>query len=192
MAAASLLFFSCNNNASDSVAKADSANSAKSDTSSMKSDSSAAAQPTIKTDDTTTTFLVKAANGGMAEVKLAQLAKEKSKDTVILNFADMMIADHGAANAKVKALAAERNVTLPAEPGADEQKEADELSKKSGKDFDKAYVAAMVKGHTETVDMFKKASAKVPDAPVKAFIDNTIPVIEHHLMRIKEIKKGMK
>jgi len=110
----------------------------------------------------------------------------------VQHFADMMITDHGAANEKVKAFAAERNVTLPAEPGADEQKKAADLSKKTGKDFDKDYVNTMVKGHEETLDLFKKASAKVTDAPVKAFIDNTIPVIEHHLMRIREIKKGMK
>ncbi|MEP6750896.1 MAG: DUF4142 domain-containing protein [Bacteroidota bacterium] len=191
--AAIIMCVSCNNQSSkDSVDKADSANAAKSDTSSMKTDSSAAAQPTIKTDDTTTTFLVKAANGGMAEVKLAQIAKQQSKDSAILNFADMMITDHGAANEKVKALAAERNVTLPAEPDAEHLKKADELSKKTGKDFDKAYVDAMVKGHKETVDLFKKASAKVSDAPVKAFIDNTIPVLEHHLQRILDIKKGMR
>jgi len=186
-AAAAILFASCGNNEStkDSVEKADSANT-------VKTDSPSVASEPIKADEECTSFLVKAANGGMAEVKLAQLAKDKGKDSAVQHFADMMIADHGAANEKVKAFAAERNVTLPAEPGADEQKKAADLSKKSGKDFDKDYVNTMVKGHEETLDLFKKASAKVTDAPVKAFIDNTIPVIEHHLMRIREIKKGMK
>lgn len=185
-AAAAIIFASCNNQASkDSVEKADSVNA-------IKTDSPAAVIEPIKTDEESTAFLVKAANGGMAEVKLAQLAKDKAKDTAVQHFADMMIADHGGANEKIKALAAERNVTLPAEPGADEQKMADDLNKKSGADFDKAYVSAMVKGHEETLDLFKKASAKVSDAAVKTFADNTIPVIEHHLMRIKDIKKGMK
>jgi putative membrane protein len=173
LAAASVMFFSCNNSANDSVAKADSVNNA-------KADSPAIAQPSVKTDDKTA-FLVKAANGGLAEVKLAQLAKQKSKDSIIINFADMMIADYGGANAKVKSLAAERNVTLPAASGADEQKMADELSKKDGKNFDGAYADAMVKGHTQTLDMFKKASVIVTDVPLTTFIDNTIPVIEHHL-----------
>jgi len=186
-AAAAILLASCGNNQSskDSVEKADSANT-------VKADSPAVAKESIKADPECSEFLVKAANGGMAEVKLAQLAKDKAKDSAVQHFADMMITDHGNANEKVKALAAERNVTLPAEPGADEQKKADDLSKKTGHDFDKAYVNAMVKGHEDVLDMFKKASAKVTDAPVKAFIDNTIPVIEHHLMRIKDIKKGMK
>ena len=143
-------------------------------------------------DETTAAFLVKAANGGMAEVTLAQLAKDKATNSSIKEFAGMMITDHSAANEKVKKLAADRNVTLPAEPGADEQKKAADLSKKSGAGFDKAYTDAMVKGHKETLDMFKTASAKVKDAAVKSFIDNTIPVIEHHLMRIQEIKKSIK
>jgi putative membrane protein len=190
-AAAAILFASCGNNTSkDSVDKADSTNATKTDT--TKSDTSSAMKPAMTADSNTSKFLVKAANGGMAEVKLAQLAKDKSKDSTILNFAGMMIDDHGAANDKVKKLAADRNVTLPAEPGADEQKKADDLGKKAGKDFDKAYVDAMVKGHEQTLDMFKTASGKVTDPDVKSFIDNTIPVIEHHLMRIKEIKKGMK
>jgi len=195
LAAATVLLFACNNSQSkDSVDKADSANAAKLDSSGVKTDSTStsAAQPAIKTDETTTNFLVKAANGGLAEVKLAQLAKDKGSAAAVKEFADMMITDHGAANDKVKQLAGARNVTLPAEPDAEHQKKADDLSKKTGKDFDKAYVDAMIKGHKETVDMFKTASTKVTDAEVKAFIDNTIPTIEHHLQRIQEIKKGMK
>lgn len=190
-AAATVLLASCGNQSTkDSVDKADSANAAKPDSATARTDSST--RPVIKADETTTTFLVKAANGGLAEVKLAQLAKEKSKDSAVLNFADMMITDHSAANDKVKALAAERNVTLPAEPDSAHTKKGEELSKKTGKDFDKAYVDAMVKGHNETVDLFKNASGKVTDAPVKAFIDNTLPTLEHHLARIKDIKKGLK
>ena len=196
LAAASLLFFACNNAGSkDSVDKADSANAAKMDSSTAKSDtakSSMAAQPVIKADENTTNFLVKAANGGLAEVALGQMAKEKGTSASVKEFADMMVTDHTGANDKVKALAAARNVTLPSAPDADHQKKADDLSKKTGNAFDKDYVDAMVKGHKETVDMFKNASSKVTDAEVKSFIDNTLPTLEHHLQRIQEIKKGMK
>lgn len=191
--AAGILLMSCGNNASsDPVAKADSANAAKSDSGNTKTDSTGAAKPMIKADETTTDFLVKAANGGLAEVALAKLAKEKASSASVKEFADMMITDHSAANEKVMALAAARNVTLPTAPDADHQKKADELSKKTGKDFDKDYVDAMVKGHKETVDLFKTDSTKVQDGEVKTFIDNTLPTLEHHLQRIQDIKKGMK
>lgn len=184
---AAIVLASCNGNSSskDSVEKADSANT-------QKMDSSQAAQPAIKTDEASTNFLVKAANGGMAEVKLAELAKEKSANNSIKDFASMMITDHGAANDKVKALAAERNVTIPGQPDNEEQKKYDDLNKKTGADFDKAYVDAMVKGHSSTLDMFQNAKDKVGDSSVKTFIGSTIPVIQHHLETIKGIKKAMK
>lgn len=192
-AAAAMLLFSCSNGSSkDSVEKADSSNAAKSDSGTVKTDSAGITQPMLKADDNTTQFLVKAANGGMAEVALAELAKDKVASAAVKEFAGMMITDHGAANDKVKALAAARNVTLPTAPDDDHQKKATELGKKMGAAFDKDYVDAMVKGHKETVDMFKNASTKITDPEVKTFIDNTIPTIEHHLARIQEIKKGMK
>lgn len=203
LAAAATLLFACSNNstsndsnASDSttMGKSDSSNmtaTAPLDSATRRSDSVSGPSGT-KADETTSTFLTKAANGGLAEVKLGQMAKEKASAASVKEFADMMVTDHTAANDKVKQLASAKGVTLPTEPDAEHQKKAADLNKKTGKDFDKDYVDAMVKGHKETVDMFKNASTKVTDPQVKAFIDNTIPTLEHHLQRIQEIKKGMK
>jgi putative membrane protein len=178
----------CNNQSADnkdSVEKADSTNQA-------KLDSTTPSQPTIATDQETTDFLVKAANGGMTEVKAAEIASTKSTNKAITDFAAMMKTDHGAANNEVIALAQKRNVTLPTSVGDDKQKELDDMAKMNGKDFDKDYVKAMVKGHEETVDMFKKASDKVKDSEVKTFIDNTLPTLQKHLDAIKKIQKNLK
>ncbi|HTD94917.1 MAG TPA: DUF4142 domain-containing protein [Chitinophagaceae bacterium] len=177
----------CNNQGSDkdSVEKADSTNQ-------VKMDSSTTAQPAIATDQETTDFLVKAANGGMTEVKAAEIASTKSSNKSITDFAAMMKTDHGAANSEVIALAQKRNVTLPTSVSDNSQKELDDMAKMNGKDFDKDYVKAMVKGHEETVDMFKKASDKVKDSEVKIFIDNTLPTLQKHLDAIKQIQKNLK
>jgi putative membrane protein len=177
----------CNNQGSDkdSVEKADSTNQ-------VKMDSPTIAQPAIATDQETTDFLVKAANGGMTEVKAAEIASTKSTNKSITDFAAMMKTDHGAANNEVIALAQKRNVTLPTSVSDDSQKELDDMAKMNGKDFDKDYVKAMVKGHEETVDMFKKASDKVKDSEVKIFIDNTLPTLQKHLDAIKQIQKNLK
>jgi len=59
----------------------------------------------------------------------------------------------------------------------------------AGSEFDKAYVAAMVKDHEEDVEEFRKASQNATDPGVKAFASKTLPIIEHHLNRIKAIQK---
>ncbi|MEO8406357.1 MAG: DUF4142 domain-containing protein [Chitinophagaceae bacterium] len=177
----------CNNEGKDSVEKADSTNNA-------KMDSSTANNPaqTISTDAESTSFMTKAADAGMAEVQMGEMAQQKAVNAKVKDFATMMIHDHSAVNDQVKALAAQRNVTLPDSVSDDHKKKMNDLMKKTGKDFDKAYVSAMVDGHKKVLDMFQDASKNVKDTEVKTLIDNTIPKIQMHLDSIQAIQKLIK
>ncbi|WPU95660.1 DUF4142 domain-containing protein [Mucilaginibacter sabulilitoris] len=168
----------------DSTAAADSVNTAKIDSGSSKVASSTAEEDSQ--------FAVKAANGGMAEVELGQLAQEKSKDARVKSFGAMMVADHSKANDELKALATSKNITLPAAPGEDEQKLKADLSEKSGKDFDKAYIEAMLKDHQKDVKEFEDARSKVKDPDLLTFIDKTLPVLKKHLQHVETISKEIK
>lgn len=178
------LIMACNNDATDSVEKADSMNEAKLD--------SPASRPGISTDEQTTNFLVKAADGGMAEVKLSELAQQKGTNAGVKVFAGMMVNDHTGANGQVKSLAAARNVTLPAMPGDDNMKKEQDLSKKTGSDFDKSYMNTMVDDHQKTIDLFEDYSDDVKDTEVKTFIDNTLPKLRMHLDSAKAVNKRLK
>jgi putative membrane protein len=182
-AVSTLFILSCNNEAKDPVEQADSANKqARIDTTTM------APAP----DAATSSFLVDAANGGMAEVALSRLAAEKSSNAAVKNFARMMITDHTAANDQVKTLAAQKNVTLPADVSEENRKTADDLMKKTGKDFDKDYVDIMQKDHEKTVKMFENAASNIKDADVISFANNTLPKLRAHLDSIKVIRKNWK
>ena len=183
--AMSLLTWACNNEAKDSVEKADSINKA-------SIDSPAAQQPTVQADEETSSFLVKAANGGMTEVKLGEIAQQKGANQRVKDFGSMMVHDHSATNEKVKTLAAQRNVTLPAAVSDESQKDIDDCSKKTGREFDKAYMSDMVKKHQATIDMFEDAADKSKDADVKTFINNTLPKVREHLDSAKAIQKQLK
>lgn len=177
--------FACNNEAKDSVETADSINQA-------KQDSSGAGGQTIATDEATSSFMVKAADGGMAEVQMGQLAQQKAMNQAVKDYSTMMVRDHSAANDQVKAFAAQRNVTLPTTVSEENQHHMDDVSKKTGKDFDKAFMSSMVDDHEKVISLFKDASGKVNDAEVKTFIDNTIPKLQMHLDSAKAIQKRLK
>lgn len=179
--ALSIFAFSCNNEASDSVEKADSANEAKADNNQIPGADQASAD-----------FLVKAADGGMAEVECGQLAQSKATNAKVKSFASMMVNDHTGANAQVKSLAGARNITLPTSVSDEHKKAKDELSKKSGADFDKAYMDQMVDDHQKTINLFEKASGDVNDAEVKTFADNTLPKLRMHLDSAKAIRSSLK
>ncbi|HVS94625.1 MAG TPA: DUF4142 domain-containing protein [Mucilaginibacter sp.] len=137
-------------------------------------------------------FAVEAANGGLAEVELGQLAQQKAADQQVKNFGAMMVTDHAKANDQMKAIAKNKGISLPATPGNEEQKVKTELSSKSGKKFDKAYVQLMIEDHKEDIQKFKDAIKNVKDPDLKAFATNTLPVLQKHLNSIEKIDKAMK
>jgi len=60
-----------------------------------------------------TKFIKEAAEGGMAEVALGQLAVEKASSADVKKFGQRMVDDHSKANDELKQLAAQKNVTCP-------------------------------------------------------------------------------
>ena len=132
-------------------------------------------------------WAVEAANGGMTEVELGKLAQQKATSERVKNFGAMMVSDHGKAGDQLKAIAARKNITLPANLSDKSQKDLDNLNKKSGRDFDKAYIDMMIDDHKKDVDKFDKASKNLKDPDLKNFATQTLPVIQMHLDSIKAI-----
>jgi putative membrane protein len=190
------LFFACNNGSNDSVQKADSANESKSDTSTSMNTATDTTNKmstgTMSVDKSTSEFMTKVADVGMTEVKLGQMAQDKGMSQRVKDFGAMMVKDHTAAGDELKSMARQKNVTLPETMSNDHQKKTDDLNKKTGKDFDKAYMRAMVDGHQSTVSDFEKASKDTKDADVKAWVDKTLPTLKMHLDSAKAIQKSLR
>jgi putative membrane protein len=169
----------------DSKASADSANTAKADT--AKKDS---AVVTVDKDDAK--FAIAAANGGMAEVELGKLAQQKAANAKVKDFGAMMVSDHSKANDEMKALAKSKGIVLPDSIDSKEQKVKNDLTGKSGADFDKAYVSNMIDDHKEDIKEFEDASKNCKDADLKAFAVKTLPTLKMHLDAIQKIHDSMK
>src|SRR3954451_18364010 len=82
------------------------------------------------------TFIMKAAQGGMAEVELGKLAQANASSDAVKQFGQRMVDDHSKANDELKRIAADKGVTLPSGPDAKSQATKDRLSKLTGKEFD--------------------------------------------------------
>ena len=132
-------------------------------------------------------FVKEAAQGGMAEVQLGQLATEKASSEAVKQFGQRMVNDHSQANNKLKELAGSKGVTLPQEPSAKDRATKERLSKLSGKAFDRAYMADMLKDHRADIAAFKMESRSGHDAQVKEFASGTLPTLEDHLKAAEKI-----
>jgi putative membrane protein len=126
-------------------------------------------------------FAREAAIGGIAEVELGTLAKEKGSNADVKQFGDRMVTDHSKANEELKQWAQQKKVTLPTETDAKHKATRDRLAKLSGDAFDKAYMRDMVTDHQQDVAAFKREAQSGKDAELKAWAAKTLPTLEDHL-----------
>jgi len=142
--------------------------------------------------DNTSDFATEAASGGMMEVQLGKLAQQNASNPRVKNFGKMMVTDHSKANDELKALAAKQNIALPDSMSNDKKDNMQDLSKKKGSDFDKAYMDMMVDDHKEDINKFQNAAQNVQDTAVKAWAAKALPVLQKHLDSAQAIQQALK
>ena len=156
-------------------------------------------------------------SGGMAEVQLGQLAKDHASSADVKQFAQMMIDDHTKAGDQLKQVASGNNIEQQPQIDSKHQNLMDKLSKMNGSDFDKAYMDAMVDDHEQDVSDVRsrvdedrsvtdKLQGKNPEnaaavkpktsddritMAVNQWAADTLPTLEHHLDRAKQIKDDL-
>lgn len=183
---AAFAFQGCNSGTKDAKDIADGLNAVKDTTTNVMSTGG------IAVEESDAEFATKAAVGGLAEVEFGKLALKKTSNAQIKDFANMMVVDHGKANEELIAIAKMKNITLPGVLDDEHQKKMSELISKTGKDFEKAYVEAMVDGHEKTLKLMQDQAKDGKDSDLKAFASKTAPVVQTHLDLIKRIKDNMK
>lgn len=153
---------------------------------------SAGASATSSLDRADRRFVENAAMGGKVEVELGQIAQRQGASDAVKQFGSRMVQDHGKANDELKALAATKNITLPAEPDRSHRRKAEQLSKLSGVEFDRAYMAEMLSDHRKDVAAFKRTSERSGDAELKAFAARTLPTLQEHLKMAESTHDAVK
>jgi putative membrane protein len=132
-------------------------------------------------------FADNACEGGMAEVKLGQLAQDKGENQAVKDFGKRMVTDHTKANDDLKAAAQKDNITLPDKMSAHDQAQYDRLSKLSGEAFDRAYARDMVRDHREDIAAFKHEADDGKVTGIKDFASQTLPTLEDHLKDARQM-----
>ena len=138
------------------------------------------------------TFVMKAAQGGMTEVQLGQLAADQGTSQDVKDFGAKMVTDHGKANDELKSIASSKGITLPDKLDAKHQAMVDKMNGLPGTAFDKAYVDAMVAAHKKDDTLFTKEASSGQDADIKAFAAKTDEMVKMHLSMIQAIQSKMK
>lgn len=130
---------------------------------------------------TDSAFVLNAGMSNTAEIDAANLALAKSTDSAILNFANMMIADHVAAQASLKNVAGKYYLAVPDSVDAAHALIAAELALQTGRAFDSMYIHQQVVDHQAAVQLYQTESTAGNNTDLGNFADTTLPKLQMHL-----------
>jgi putative membrane protein len=136
-------------------------------------------------------FAKDAAIGGRFEVDMGKTAQSKGQSQDVKDFGKRMVDDHGKANDKLTAVAKDLKITLPSALDQKHKDTVDQLSKLSGDQFDRDYVAEMVKDHQADAAAFQKEISAGTNAQLKAFASETLPTVQQHLKMAQDIQSKL-
>jgi putative membrane protein len=131
------------------------------------------------------------------DVDAGKLAKSRSKNKEVQQFAQQMITDHTAVNKQAAALAKKLGVKPEdSDTSKSLKKEAGEnmanLKKLKGASFDRAYVDHEVAYHEEVLGAIDKVLIpSAQNAELKGLIEKVRPAIDTHLQHAKHLQETL-
>ena len=132
------------------------------------------------------------------DVDYGNLAVKKTKNAAVKAFAETMIRDHTAVNAKATALAKKLGMTPEASDTSkslksDGEKEMAKLKAMSGADFDKAYIDNEVAYHESVIGALDKVLLpNAKNAELKDLLESGRPIFVSHLNHAKELQASLR
>lgn len=132
-------------------------------------------------------FVATALGANKGEVDLSSLALSKSKTQNVREFALMMAADHSAALNELVQIATSKALPIDTAATTEQADIKKKLSGLSGKQFDKEYMAVMVKDHEKARDLFQLEATSGGDTEIKAYAQKYLEGITKHLQHAREM-----
>jgi putative membrane protein len=130
------------------------------------------------------------------EIKAAKVATEKNISSEVKNYAEMLNKEHSMNLDESMVIAQKANIERVDSDVVKQVRKDGEQDLASIKDLDsdqfsKAYVTAMVKGHTEALDMLDKYKPEIQDEAVKKHVAETREHVANHLKEAKKLQTNM-
>ncbi|CAN5185527.1 hypothetical protein BH20VER2_BH20VER2_01330 [soil metagenome] len=130
-------------------------------------------------------FMTKAAQDGMKEVHMGQMAAEKGQSDEVKKLGRRIAEDHTKANNQLMAIAAKRGVKLDTRP------KMAKMSKRDMENFDQAWLAMMVNDHQQDIAAFQRQAQQGTDPELRKFAKSTLPVLQKHLKMVQQAQQKM-
>ena len=124
------------------------------------------------------------------EVALSRIAAQRASNPQIRSFAEEMVREHQHAGQELGTLATQKGARLESMSLHDTRETEKDWSDKKGRDYDKAYIKAMIDAHEDTVDVLEDG-VDSKDPEIAAAAQKLLPKVKAHLERAESLNKTL-
>jgi putative membrane protein len=125
------------------------------------------------------------------QMRMAELAQDKSENAELKAFSDTLVVDCTLANKQAEELAGQIGVDIPADLNVNQKATVERLSKLSGAAFDRAFVREIIAELKANMPRFEN-QAKKADDPVGEYARQILPTLKGHLEEAQKLRPGLK
>jgi putative membrane protein len=144
---------------------------------------------TERTEEKDADFVVNAVASNLAEIKIAQLANNKSIDPEVKDMANRLVEEHTKLLNELKAYADKKGIAIPLQETEKDAKEMSKLSEEPADKFDEKWCEAMEDRHEKSINKFEARLDKTEDPELREWISAKLPELKQHLSMIENHDK---
>jgi putative membrane protein len=135
-------------------------------------------------------WLIAAHQDNLAEIKSGDLAAEKGHDADVRAAARTLTRDHGNLDAKLRPVAKQLGVKLPAQPNAQQRDEMRKFESASGVDFDRTWTHDEADAHVKAIELTVRETQHGSLPQVKQLAQSALPVLKKHLHMLQQTQSA--
>jgi putative membrane protein len=125
------------------------------------------------------------------QIQLAQLARQRSKNAQVRQFAEQIITDHNRMQNQWTTMASQNGMTLHQGLGPLHKEKITNLKKANDKNFDQAFMVTMIQQHSDEVSYWQKEGRASQSPQVRQLVNAGLPTLEQHFNEAKRLGRQL-
>jgi predicted outer membrane protein len=136
-------------------------------------------------------FLVEAMQDTLAEIRICEMAIEKSQNHDVKVFAQKMIDEHGRMRRDMERLAEKKQLTVPQEIRREQKMTVDELNSLAGRDFEQRWIQYNIDVHERDTKVFRHYAGEEHDEDIREMAKHGAETLAKHLKMAHDVGKKL-
>jgi putative membrane protein len=131
-----------------------------------------------------------------ADIEGGQLAEIKASSSDVRSYGTRMISDHGSMLSQGNQLSKQLMIN-PVEPAlgqqmlSEHQKSMEALKKKSGEEFDRAYIEHEIEMHQKVIRLVDQATQAADHPQLRTLLEQSRPALNDHLEQAQNVRQSL-